>query len=87
MPWQREAAGSPFRRPGEGDSGHVGVAKLTERRLGAAGSWFPSRRVILTEKEASAGDPEASERPISDDTRTRSCLNPVYLRLPHHVSQ
>lgn len=73
--------------PGEGDGGHPGVAKLTECRLGAAGSRFPPRRVSLTENGVGAGEPGASEVPVSDDPGTQAFLNPVCLGLLSHMSQ
>ena len=87
FPMALEAAGSPFGSPDESDSGHIGVAKLAGCKLGAAGSHSPPQGVVLTENKVSAREPGSSEIRISDDTRTWSCLNPVYLGLLSHMSQ
>lgn len=87
FPVALEAARNPLRSPGEDDAGPTGVAKLAECRPGAAGSRFPPRGAILAEDEVSTADPRGSEIPLSDDTWTRSCPNPVYLGLLGHVSQ
>lgn len=72
-PMAQKAPRNPLGSPGEDDGGHIGVAKLAECRLGAAGSHFPPRGVILAENDVSTADPRGLEIPISADTWTQSC--------------